>query len=179
MFKKILVPVDGSRRSEQVIPLVEELLEGGAQEATFFRVGEAPKATMQRRKGSRRPVPLAMVGGASPSGLIPAVPPAYVETKGQAVERREHELLEYVDHVGRPLAESGGTIHAAVHFGEPANEIIELAKRGQFDLIVMATHGRSGLRRTLQGSVTAEVIRSGVTPVLVMRPKRRRAKTRP
>jgi nucleotide-binding universal stress UspA family protein len=52
--------------------------------------------------------------------------------------------------------------------GEPAKEIIDFARRGQFDLIVMATHGRSGLQRTLHGSVTAAVIRSGVAPVLVI-----------
>ena len=95
------------------------------------------------------------------------------------MDREEHELLEYVAEVGRALVETGRPVHSAVHFGEPAGEIIEFARRGQFDLIVMATHGRSGLRETLQGSVTAAVIRSGVAPVLVLRPgKRKRAPAR-
>lgn len=178
MFKKILVPVDGSSFSEQAIPAARELLTGGTEEVTLLTISEAPKATRRRRKGLRRPVPLAAMSGFAPAGVLPAELPVYVETKGQAVERREQELLEYVNRAGRPLAETGRSIHAAVHFGNPAIEIIDFAQKGQFDLIVMATHGRSGLCKTMQGSVTAEVIRSGVTPVLVVRPKKRLSKAR-
>lgn len=180
MFKKILVPLDGSTRSEQILPIAKDLLEAGAEEATLFMAGEAPRATRQRRKGLRRPLPLAAIAiGAPPSGVIPATPPAYVETKDQAVEREEHELLDYLNTAGRPLVETGRPVHVAVHFGEPAKEIIDFARKGRFDLVVMATHGRSRLRKTLQGSVTAAVIRSGVAPVLVTRPKRRRRSERP
>ena len=177
MFQKLLVPVDGSSFSEQAIPAARELLMGGAEEATLLTINEAPKATRRRRKGLRRPVPLATMSGSAPTAVLPADLPEYVETKGQAVERRRQELLEYVNRAGRPLAETCRSIHAAVHFGDPAIEIIDFAMRGQFDLIVMATDGRSGLRETLQGSVTAEVIHSGVTPVLVVRPEKTKGVT--
>ena len=180
MLRKMLVPLDGSSRSEQILPIAKDLLEGGVEEATLFMAGEAPRATRQRRKGLRRPLPLAAIAiGAAPSGLIEATPPAYAETKDQAVERGEHELLEYLNQARRPLVETGRPVHVAVHFGEPAKEIIDFARKGRFDLVVMATHSRSGLRGTLQGSVTAAVIRSGVVPVLVTRPKRRRKSERP
>jgi nucleotide-binding universal stress UspA family protein len=179
MFKKMLVPLDGSTRSEQILPIAKDLLEAGVEEVTLFMAGQSPRATRQRRKGLRRPLPLAAVAGAAPSGVIPATPPAYVETKDQAVEREEHELLEYLNTAGRPLVETGSPVHVAVHFGEPAKEIIDFARKGRFDLVAMATHGRSGLRETFQGSVTAAVIRSGVAPVLVTRPKRRRRSERP
>ena len=179
MFKKILVPLDGSTRSEQILPVAKELLESGVEEATLFMAGEAPRATRQRRKGLRRPLPLAAVAGAATSGVIPATPPAYGETKDQAIEREEHELLAYLTTAGRPLIETGRPVHVAVHFGEPAKEIIDFARKGRFDLVVMATRGRDRLRKTLQGSVTAAVIRSGVAPVLVTRPKRRRENERP
>ena len=179
MFKKILVPLDGSTRSEQILSVAKELLESGVEEATLFMAVETPRATRLRRKGLRRPLPLAAVAGAATSGVIPATPPAYGETKDQAIEREEHELLAYLTTAGRPLIETGRPVHVAVHFGEPAKEIIDFARKGQFDLVVMATHGRSSLRETLQGSVTAAVIRSGVAPVLVTRPKRRRRSERP
>jgi len=54
---------------------------------------------------------------------------------------------------------------------EPAAAIIAFARRADVDFIVMATHGRSGLREVVQGSVAAEVVRSGVAPVLLVRPK--------
>ena len=171
MFKKVLVPLDGSDLSEQVLPLVRELLDGGAEEATLFRVGQPPKATRLRRKGLRRPLPLAPLGGVFSGGVITATPAVYAETKDQAIEREKHELLRYLDRAGRPLVTTGRPVHGAVHIGDPARELIDFAREGGFDLVVMATHGRSGLRRTLQGSVTAEVIRSGVAPVLVVRPK--------
>lgn len=179
MFKQMLVPLDGSALSEEVLPLVKGLLEVGVEEATPFTAGEAPQATRRRRRGLRRSLPLAGSSVAAPSAVIPATPPAYVETKDQAVERREHELLLFLNQVGRPLLEAGGPVHTVVHFGDPAKQIIDFARSGRFDLLVMATRGRSGLRETLQSSVTSEVIRSGVAPVLVLRPRNREARTRP
>lgn len=176
MFKKILVPLDGSALSETAIPLVRRLLEGTPAEITLFAVDEAPHETVRRRRGLRSPVLVSVTPGAA--ATVPLVfepgPPAYLETRDQAIERREHELIEYLIGVGQPLAAAGCAVQAAVHFGDPAREIIAFARRGRFDLIAMATHGRSGLRQTLQGSVAAEVVRSGVAPVLVVRPRNAR-----
>ena len=159
MFKKLLVPLNMATSCEQALSVVSELLQGGAEEATLFIVAAAPKATGQTRRGLRRPLPLVALAGAFLGPVLPAAPPSYAETRDQAIERREHELLEYLNEVGRPLLEAGRPVHAAVHFGRPAQEIINAARDGQFDLIIMAAHGRS--------SVIAEVIRSGVAAVLV------------
>ncbi len=61
-------------------------------------------------------------------------------------------------------------IHARI--GEPAEEIIRLADEAHADLIVIGTHGRSGIERLLLGSVSERVVRHAGCPVLVMRPKR-------
>lgn len=61
-------------------------------------------------------------------------------------------------------------IHARI--GEPAEEIIRLADEAYADLIVIGTHGRSGIERLLLGSVSERVVRHAGCPVLVMRPKR-------
>jgi nucleotide-binding universal stress UspA family protein len=175
VFKKVLVPVDGSALSEEVVPVVAELLEGSDAEVTLFITDEAPHGTRRPRRGLSQPVSgsIGAVGGVSPS-VLPAVPPSYAESKGQAIARRENELLEYLDDVGKPLVKKGRAVHAAVHIGNPAAEIVAFAKKERFDLIAMATHGRSGLSETLHGSVTAEVVRSGVAPVLVVRPKNKK-----
>jgi nucleotide-binding universal stress UspA family protein len=171
MFKKMLVPLDGSSLSEEVLPIAKELLEAGLEEVTLFRVGEVPHGTVRRRRALLRSLPLAPFAGAPV--VTPATPLAYAETKGQAVEREEHELLEYLEEAGRALTDTGKVIHAAVHLGDPAREIIDFAGKSGFDVILMATHGRFGLRTTLHESVAAAVIRSGVAPVLVLRPRRR------
>jgi len=54
--------------------------------------------------------------------------------------------------------------------GVPAPAIIDLAQREGIDLIVMATHGRAGLRRVLMGSVAEEVVRKAKCPVLTVKP---------
>jgi nucleotide-binding universal stress UspA family protein len=53
--------------------------------------------------------------------------------------------------------------------GDPATWILEVARESGCDLIIMATHGRSGLTRLLTGSVTEKVMRSAACPVLTMR----------
>jgi nucleotide-binding universal stress UspA family protein len=170
MFKRLLIPLDGSKLSEAALPAAKTLIAGTEAEVTLFSVGHRPKGTDRRRKGPSRPVPISGVTGPA-RGVLAAAQPEYAEDPGQAIERREHELLEYLADVGRPLKEGGARVTHAVHFGAPAEEIVELARKGKFDAIVMATHGRSGLRDAIQGSVTAEVIRSGVAPVLVVRPR--------
>ncbi|RLA04717.1 MAG: universal stress protein [Gammaproteobacteria bacterium] len=54
-------------------------------------------------------------------------------------------------------------------FGNPYDEIIDLANSKQVDLIVMATHGHSGLRHLLIGSTTEKVVRAATCPVLTMK----------
>ena len=164
MFEKILVPLSGSALSEHVLPLVKELLNGDAEGATLLGIDEAPTASPRGRKGLRRHLPLQEIGAAF-CGRTPAM------TNGECEETR---LLNYLGQAGQPLVATGRPVCAAVQYGEPAKEIIDFAKAGQFDLIVMATHVRGPLRETLQGSVTAEVSRSGVVPVLALTPENRR-----
>lgn len=166
MLRKILVPLDGSALSEQVLPVVEQLLTGCETEVTLFKVEREPAGTV------RGPGPIGgIVIGPTGSGVA-AGAPVYAETKDQAVERQEREALAYLRSAGKPLAESTGcSLRAVVHFGDPAREIVAFAREGGFDLIAMTTHGRSGLRAVVQGSVTEEVLRSGVAPVLAVRPK--------
>ena len=161
MFKKILVPLDGSTLSKQTLPLVKELLTGGAEGATLLTVCESPPVTSSGRAGLQRRLPLQQIGAAFCEGT-----PAMID--GECEELR---LLNYLGQAGQPLVATGRPVCAAVQYGEPAKEIIDFAKAGRFDLIVMATHTRGPLRETLQDSVTAEVSRSGVAPVLALTPE--------
>jgi universal stress protein A len=53
--------------------------------------------------------------------------------------------------------------------GDPAHEVVAFAKRDGFDLVVIGTHGRTGLKHMLLGSVTEKVVRHAPCPVLVVR----------
>ncbi len=72
-----------------------------------------------------------------------------------------------------------GKVVAELLGGHPATEIARVARGGEFDLVVMGTHGRRGLRRLVVGSVTEEVIRSAPCSVLVVRPRRDEFRVQP
>ncbi len=174
MYKKLLVTLDQSKLSEAVLPELQKLLQGRPAEVTLLTVARPPHAT---RGPSRDPSLVVPVGAANTVVVEPA-PPVYGETKGQAIERTEHELLEYLEELSGPIRETGSQVRAVVRLGRPDQEIIDFARESGCDLIVMATHGRSGLSELVQGSVAEAVVKSGVTPVLLVRPRRPQRKRR-
>ena len=78
---------------------------------------------------------------------------------------RHHEILVKN---GRAANICAVVTHAAL--GEPAHEIVNVAKEIRADLIVVGTHGRKGIRRAVLGSVAEHVVRFAKSPVLVVRP---------
>jgi nucleotide-binding universal stress UspA family protein len=60
-------------------------------------------------------------------------------------------------------------IQTSVWYGPPASAIVEAARVGKVDLIVMTTHGRSGLGRLILGSVAEAVLRGTTAPILLLR----------
>lgn len=70
----------------------------------------------------------------------------------------------------RLQARTASPIATAVWYGHPAESIAEAARFNHADMVVMTTHGRSGLGRIMLGSVAESVIRSTPTPILVLHP---------
>jgi nucleotide-binding universal stress UspA family protein len=80
------------------------------------------------------------------------------------------EAEEYLAAVRARLAGSGvNRVDVSVWYGPPADSIVEAARFRGADLIVMSTHGRSGLGRLVLGSVAETVLRSTTTPILLVR----------
>jgi nucleotide-binding universal stress UspA family protein len=88
----------------------------------------------------------------------------------QMVEDRRSEMEELVSRVVRPRFGPSAVVKQIVVLGSPFVKIIETAKSEAADLIVMSTHGRSGLSHLLIGSVTERVVRKASCPVLSIRP---------
>jgi nucleotide-binding universal stress UspA family protein len=82
----------------------------------------------------------------------------------------EDEAEAYLYDVVQKLSEKELVIRKAVTTGQPASEIIQFAEDRQIDLIVMATHGRTGLSRWMYGSVTEKTLRGGQRNLLIVRP---------
>jgi nucleotide-binding universal stress UspA family protein len=78
-------------------------------------------------------------------------------------------MLQYLEEKGIVFGDRPVMYEIAID-DDPAEMIIESSQDNEIDLIVMATHDRSGLGKLLKGSVADEVIESGVAPVLLVHP---------
>jgi nucleotide-binding universal stress UspA family protein len=92
--------------------------------------------------------------------------------EGDAAEVRDAE--EHLDAVARTFERRGIETFALVQKGEPVEEILKAVRFHHADLIVMTTHGRSGLSRLVTGSVTEQVLRRATVPLLVVRAEKAR-----
>ena len=104
-------------------------------------------------------------GGGHASGWIPSQ--AEVDRFDAACKERAGKVLDEA----RAMAEQIGISPELLHVpnAHPATAIIETAKSRGCDLIVMASHGRRGLRKLFLGSQTSEVLADGSVPVLILR----------
>ncbi|ABY35895.1 MAG TPA: universal stress protein [Chloroflexus aurantiacus] len=147
MYRHILVPLDGSELAEQVLPHVHAL---AANEGTT-------KITLLRA------VPPIFTTSVDYSGML--------ATTTEAITQMEQEALDYLKHIAKQFQSEGYEVHTEISALPPAEAIIEYAENHNVDLIVIATHGRSGLSRWVFGSVTQKVVQVAPTPVLVIRPR--------
>jgi nucleotide-binding universal stress UspA family protein len=129
-------------------------------------VADVPTATREHPEQERL-----TVGVPAPGGVVRLKPAATVETRDQAMARIADELRDYLSAEATPLEKAGIPVHAAVRFGQPADEIVRYANEQKMDLIVMATHGHTGLARLVFGGVASQVVANGGYPVLLVRPQ--------
>lgn len=106
-----------------------------------------------------------------PRAGVPAVP---VEGKVdfRYAEKVQEELSAIV-HAAFAARETAGSVHFFVHarIGSPGDEILLLAHEIGADMIIVGSHGRTGVKRMLLGSVSEQVVREAECPVIVARPK--------
>lgn len=141
-ISRILAPVDFSPASNHAFQYAVELATKLKAEIHAVHVYQLPVYTFTE--------------GAVTAG--PEVVSKIVDASNDALKRlvSEHKA-------------SGVTIHAHVLEGMPHDAVLDLAKKHDIQLIVMGTHGRSGLTRFLLGSVAERVVRSSPVPVLTIR----------
>ncbi|MBI2199597.1 MAG: universal stress protein [Candidatus Rokubacteria bacterium] len=133
-----------------LVPLDGSLLAEGAIQTAAGLARESGAALVLLRAAEAHTLP-----GADP-------------TDAQVAVVREAE--EYLTAVAARLGEEGiKGVETSVWYGSPATAIIEAARLQKGDLIVMTTHGRSGLGRLILGSVAESVLRGTTTPILLLR----------
>ncbi len=163
MYKKILVPLDGSKLAECALPHVEELAKGcDALEVILVSVTERVQG-YRPIEGPSEPT----VG--SGGGWIGSNQPPVQRLAPEAFGKKEKQAQKYLDRIAKNMADKGLNISTEVLLWKPAEAIIGYAKQWGCDLIVMASHGRSGPSRWAHGSVADKVLRGSNIPVLMIR----------
>ena len=148
MFQKILVCLDGSKLAEQILPYAAEQAARFGSSLVLFQV-----------------VTLASVP--APTG-IESVP---VAVPDNLLKDAEDAAKDYLNGLALPLRDKGLNVQCVSLIGHPAESIVSYAEENRFDLVAIATHGRSGLRRLVFGSVADYVIRKSGLPILLIKPK--------
>ncbi len=145
MYKKIMVPLDGSALAECVFPHVAALAEGGqVKDIVYVRVVEPFHQPTGDFVIDQRQV-----------------------AKIEAENRLEAET--YLKKVVSGQKYAGVKVQSQVLFGRVAEGLADFAGKNEIDLTVIATHGRSGVSRWVWGSVADRILRSSCVPVLMVR----------
>jgi len=160
---KVLVPLDGSSFSRHALTYVRELLPAHHFDVLLLRVAGAPEGVT-----SPPPKPLALDAWLLNQGELEPDHPIF---QSQVWDGLKAELKADLEGDVRALSKAGFQVEASVRFGDAAREIVAAAERERVELVVMATHGRSGLGRLLMGSVAEAVLRGVSVPVMMVRPQ--------
>lgn len=168
MKRKVLIPLDGSDFSLQIVRIVLDFFNPHDVSLILLRV--APPPNLPLEIASSRD----MIGSYPLSGSYEtyssAVERGYTEAEQELQAQREELLVDLrpeADH----LREMGYAVKLEVQFGDPAQRIVQYVNDEEVSLVAMATHGRSGLTRLVMGSVAERVLRSVSAPVLLLRPE--------
>ena len=154
--KTLLVPLDGSELAESVLPHVEVLAKQRGTEpvdVVLLRVSRPP--TMPSYYGPE----------------LSGVSLNWGEYMQREETRRKRAAEEYLAEVEKRLKDSNISVRSEVLAGRANDELVEYANKHPFSMVVMATHGRSGLSRLVYGSVAANLLQGVTSPIFVVKPK--------
>ena len=148
MYKKIMVPLDGSKLAECVLPHLETVIKGC----------ESPEVIVVQAVE-----PLSIPYGREVSQLASLEQVKAFETHQKA------DAEKYLKEVVARLKKTGVNARAEVIYGKAGERLSDYATKNGVDLVIIATHGRSGVSRWVWGSVADRLLRSVCVPVLMVR----------
>lgn len=147
MFRRILVPLDGSPDAEQALPVAARLARASAGTVVLLRIVN----------------PL--------SELAPYYPSDSEIVRGM-VEAEEAATRNYLGGVTYGAQLNGVQTETTVLFGQPATMILSEVQARHIDLVVMRSHGYTGMKRWMLGSVAEKIARHAPVPLLILREER-------
>jgi nucleotide-binding universal stress UspA family protein len=143
MYHKILVPLDGSKRAEKILPHVEELALRYKAKIIFLQVIE--------------------------NKIAPTTEGAFIYFTDQEFEQAKKQAETHLAGIQGEFREKNIECQKRVTFGPVVEGIISMAAKEGVDLIALASHGRGGLSRVFYGSVAAGLLHRVDRPLLIIR----------
>jgi nucleotide-binding universal stress UspA family protein len=164
---KILIPLDGSEFSEQILLQVQRFLNPEDNHLILLRVASLPHG---------------LIGMPAQPAAIEWPMPAYPSHRDAELARHpiyasqawDSQVAKLEDELRTDvfdLQQAGYTVSTMIRFGDPAQEILELIDEENIDLVAMTTHGRTGLSKLVFGNVVDKVLHQASAPMLILRPK--------
>ncbi len=147
-FRRIMIPLDGSSLAEKAIPVATAIAKKFEGQIVLLRVLDIPTPTILK--------------------LHPEVIPGWVS---EACEYARREAESYLKTLQDALRRQGFEVQTMVTENSPAEDILDAAASEAVDLIVMSSHGQSGMGRWAFGSVAYKVVQESSCPVLLVRQK--------
>jgi nucleotide-binding universal stress UspA family protein len=148
MYKKIMVPMDGSKLAECVFPHLETVVKGcDSTEVIIVQAVEPFSVPYGREVG-------------------------HFSSLDQVKEFETHQKTEaekYLQKIVARLGKDGINARGEVIYGKAVEALPDYVTRNAIDLVIIATHGRSGISRRVRGSVADHLLRTVCTPVLMIR----------
>ncbi|HYL43844.1 MAG TPA: universal stress protein, partial [Ktedonobacteraceae bacterium] len=143
MFKRIIIPLDGSSRAEHAIPVAARIARAAGASIVLVRAVTIPMK-------HRRPL---------------AVPP---EVARETIDAELNEVKRYLEGIARSGTLAGILVETTASVGPDASTLLSAAESLHADLIVMCSHGYTGFKRWVLGSVAQKIARHSPVPVLVL-----------
>jgi len=162
-YKKILVPLDGSELAAQALPHAEEIARGLGAKLVLYQVVEATAGFVVAPTGTT-------AGGPGVSVGVGRVGINIMEGEDERHIRAMDEAQAYLERLAASLHHRRINAEVDINAGDPAHYIVDYAAANAIDLIVMSTHGRTGVGRWVYGSVATKVLQAAPCAVLMVRP---------
>ena len=180
-YNKVIVPLDGSKLAESVLPHVEKIAKGCAiPQVILVTVTEpvrvkTPKEERLERLPTWHSSPVLFYGSVTSywggsQGVPGGVVPASITDLPVTIGKMAKTGYNYLAKIAGDLEKKGVQVTVAVLIGNIAEEITHFAQEEKADLIVMASRGKTSLRRWDVGNAAQKVFRTTDIPILLVKP---------
>jgi nucleotide-binding universal stress UspA family protein len=186
MYKKVVVPLNGSKLAEAALPHLEEIAKGcSIPEIMLVSVTEkitggiSAKQAFEPFVPESPPVKSRVQMGAAQIGVVYVSDTSEPREIPVSMGKMAKTAGDYLCKVADGLGKKGFNVNATVIIGNPAEEIIKFAEEKCADLIIMASSGKSKLSRWDMGNIANKVIKAASVPVLLVKPPADFKETKP